>query len=183
MTTTPVTLLERLRQPGEQAAWERFVRLYLPLLHHWAHRLGRHDQDAADLVQDVFAALVPALPKFRYDPARRFRGWLWTVTLNQHRAQGRRPASAPLAGPEPGLPDVADVISEAEYRQYLTRRALELIQAEFQPTTWQAFWEYVVRDRPAADVGRELGLTENAVYLAKGRVLRYLRRELAGLLD
>jgi RNA polymerase sigma-70 factor (ECF subfamily) len=40
-----------------------------------------------------------------------------------------------------------------------------------------------VAGRPAADVARELGMTAHAVYLAKARVLRRLREEVAGLLD
>jgi len=81
MHTTPASLLQLLRQPGEQAAWERFVQIYTPLLCHWAHRLGLHGADADDLVQDVFTVLVDRLPLFRYDPKNRFRGWLWTMGL------------------------------------------------------------------------------------------------------
>ncbi len=76
-----------------------------------------------------------------------------------------------------------EAIGEAEYREYLVRRALELMQAEFQPTTWKAFWECVTANRPAAEVAGELGLTVDAVYAAKSRVLRRLREELEGLLD
>jgi RNA polymerase sigma-70 factor (ECF subfamily) len=185
MNTTPISLLERLHRADEEEAWSRFVQLYTPLLCQWAGRLGLQDADAADLVQDVFTVLVRKLPEFRYDPRKRFRGWLWTVLLNKWRERARR--AAPAGGPE-GLdelagPDAADAVGEAEYRDYLIRRALELMQAEFEPTTWQAFWASVVAERPAAAVARELGISENAVYLAKGRVLRRLRRELAGLLD
>ena len=74
-------------------------------------------------------------------------------------------------------------IEEEEYRRYLVRRALGLMQAEFEPATWKACWEFVVHDRPAAEVAAELGLSVNAVYLAKSRVLRRLRAELRGLLD
>jgi RNA polymerase sigma-70 factor (ECF subfamily) len=187
MHTTPPTLLERLRQPGEQAAWERFVRLYTPLLCGMAGRLGLHGPDAMDLVQDVFAVLVKKLPDFRYDPDQRFRGWLWTVTLNKYRERLRRRAPVTPADrealPEVAVPDPAEAVTEEEYRQYLTRRAMELMRSEFQPATWKAFWECVVHERPAALVARELGTSENAVYLAKGRVLRRLRRELEGLLD
>jgi RNA polymerase sigma-70 factor (ECF subfamily) len=188
MDRTSVSLLERLRGPDEPAAWERFVRLYTPLLYQWAGRLGLQDADAADLVQDVFAVLVRKLPEFRYDPQKRFRGWLWTVLVNKWRERGRRrPAAGQPVGPEgldelPG-PDVEEGAIEAEYREYLIRRAMEVMRQEFQPATWQAFWECVVADRPAADVARQLGISENAVYLAKGRVLRRLRQELEGLLD
>jgi RNA polymerase sigma-70 factor (ECF subfamily) len=188
MTTTPGSLLERLRRPGDPAAWEHFVRLYTPLMHSWARRkLGLNGPDAADLVQDVFTVLVQRLPEFRYDPQKRFRGWLWTVTLNAARERRRRPVLVSVSAAEPvsqaAEPDVADAVAEKEYRAYLTRRALELMRAEFRAATWTAFWETVVNGRLAADVARELGLTENAVYLAKGRVLRRLRVELDGLLD
>ena len=86
MHTTPGSLLEQLRRPGEQAAWERFVQLYTPLLCHWARRFGLQGSDAADLVQDVFAVLVEKIPEFQYDPAQRFRGWLWTIAANKCRA-------------------------------------------------------------------------------------------------
>jgi len=187
MQTTSVSLLERLRKRDEQEAWERFVQLYSPLLSHWARRLGLDGQDADDLVQDVFIVLVQKLPEFRYDASQHFRGWLWTVIHNKWRERGRRPAP-PTPTPLEALdgatePDVADVVSEAEYQAYLLKRALELGRGEFQETTWRAFWECVVADRSTAEVALELGLSENAVYLAKGRVLRRLRQELAGLLD
>lgn len=187
MRSTPTSLLEQLRRPDHAGAWERFVLLYTPLLSHWARRLGVTGPDAADLIQDVFTLLVQKLPAFTYDPNKRFSGWLWTVTLNRWREKYRRECRTGRTG-EPGLaevsvPDTADVVVEDEYRRHLTRRALELMKAEFQPATWKAFWECVVNERPAVEVGSELGLTENAVYLAKGRVLRRLRQELDGLLD
>lgn len=184
---TPLSLLERIKQPGANEAWERFVRLYTPLLYHWARRLGLDQEDASDLVQDVFALLVRKLPEFSYDPEKRFRGWLWTVLLNSLRERRRRPG-LPVAD-EAGSaldrcegPDEIASIDEEEYRQYLIQRALQLMQNEFQPTTWKAFWEYVANDRPAAEVADELGVTAGAVYAAKVRVLSRLREELRGLL-
>src|SRR5262245_23142008 len=140
MHTTPVSLLERLRQPAEEAAWNRFVALYAPLLCHWAKRLGLQGPDAADLVQDVFTILVQELPRFTYQPSKRFRGWLWTVFLNKWRERQRR-RTLPVVGERAlsGLasPDGALAVCEADYRQYLVRRAAKLIQDEFRPNTWK----------------------------------------------
>ncbi len=187
MLSTPASLLQRLRNPGETRAWDQFVELYSPLLFYWANRAGLQDADAADLVQEVFAVLVRKLPAFEYDPAKGFRSWLRTVTLNKWRELLRRrgisPAGRQVALEDLPAPQGAEVFWEEEYRQFVARRLLELLQAEFQPATWKACWECVVAGRSAPDVARELGLTPGAVRAAKFRVLCRLRAELKGLLD
>jgi RNA polymerase sigma-70 factor (ECF subfamily) len=185
---TPVSLLERLRQPSASDAWERFVTLYTPLIYSWARRAGLQAQDAADLVQEVLLTLVRALPGFTYDRHRSFRRWLRTVTLNKWRDLRRRRGGRPLPGDEGALaeaaaPDDPDAFWEAEYRREVVARALRVMQADFQPATWRACWEHVVAGRPAPEVAAELGLTPGAVYAAKVRVLARLRDELSGLLD
>jgi RNA polymerase sigma-70 factor (ECF subfamily) len=125
--------------------------------------------------------LVVKLPEFDYDPARSFRGWLHTVLFNRWRDRPRRavvPLPADVAGPDP-----ADAQREAEYRGYLVGRALRLMQSDFEPTTWRACWETAAMGRPAAEVAAELGVSVAAVYIARSRVLRRLRQELAGMLE
>jgi RNA polymerase sigma-70 factor (ECF subfamily) len=187
MVQTPPSLLERLREPTDQVAWNRFVELYTPLLYKWLRRAGLNDDQAADLMQEVFVLLIRKLPEFRYTPDRSFRAWLKTVTLNKWREGLRRgqPMLKRLSGssyPEEGSADIARVFEETEYHQQLVRRAIRLIQTDFQPVTGRAFWEYVVMGRPAAEVAAELGVAAHSVYLAKSRVLRRLREELDGLL-
>jgi RNA polymerase sigma-70 factor (ECF subfamily) len=188
MHTTPASLLLRLREPSDTASWERFVQLYTRLFFYWARRIGLQESDAADLVQDVFTTLVQKLPEFRYDRDKSFRNWLRTVLLNKWREHQRRKVSA-AARAEPGAldglaaPDDVRAFDEAEYRQHLVRRALELVQSEFSPKTWKACWEHVVAGRPAADVAAELGIGVGSVYVAKARVLGHLRNELRGLFD
>jgi RNA polymerase sigma-70 factor (ECF subfamily) len=182
---TPRSLLERLRQPGDQAAWERFVELYTPLLFVWSRRLGLQSADAADRIQELFSSLVQTLPAFHYDPSRRFRGWLWTVFRNRVRTwQSQQPdvAQRPDLDTLPEA-DPADALMEAEYRRHLVGRALQVMRTDFEESTWRACWECVAQDRPAAEVARELGISVEAVYQAKSRVLARLRQELDGLLE
>jgi RNA polymerase sigma-70 factor (ECF subfamily) len=187
MNTTSPSLLERLRRPAEEESWSRFVKLYTPLLFSWARRIGLQEQDAADLVQDVLTLLVQKLPEFRYDGSKSFRGWLHTLTLNRWRETRRRGAAEAVGNAvdlaEMPSPANDEAFWEQEYRQHLVGRALQLMQADFQPTTWKACWEFVVSGRPAAEVAAELGITLDVVYSAKSRVLRRLRQELDGLLD
>lgn len=182
---TSQSLLERLRQPNQQQSWSRFAKLYTPLLYLWARQLGLRDQDAADLVQDVFLRLIKKLPEFRHNGRGSFRNWLYTVLLNIHRDGLHHRDLPTLTG---ALPDVAakaesDPLEEREYRDFLVGRALQLMQSEFSASTWKACWEHVVNDRPAPEVASELGIAPGSVYVAKSRVLNRLRQELHGLLD
>lgn len=182
-------MIERLAEGNDDGAWGRFVELYTPLLLAWCRRINLSDQDAADLTQTVFITLHQKLADFRYDPARSFRAWLKTVMMNSWRNQvrqrkSRAAISAEIIDPD-DLPETDPRLNldEAEYRAQIVRRALALMQEHFEPNTWKACWEFVVHDRSAAEVAAELGISENAVYLAKSRVLRHLRRELRWFLD
>jgi len=181
MDTTSPSLIERLRRPADRAAWDCFADIYTPILFAWAHRLGLDADGAADLVQDVFLLTMQKFHDYEQQPGKQFRGWLWTVFVNKWReGQRRRRPDGPL------LHDVADhnpsdPFWEAEYRRHLVGRALRIMEVDFEPATWKACWECVVNDRPPAEVAAELGITVNAVYHAKSRILRRLHQELAGL--
>ena len=107
MDSTSVSLLRRLREPGHDAAWQRFVDLYAPLIFHWAKNRGLNPADAADLVQEVLVTLVAKLPEFEYDPTKRFRGWLRTVTLNKANDFHRRNSVRPSSGHEATIQGVS----------------------------------------------------------------------------
>ncbi len=177
MNRTSQSLLERLRQFGDEASWTRFTALYTPLLYSWARRLVAVPEDAADLVQDVFTAVVRQLPEFHYDAGKSFRAWLRTILLNRWRTHCRRPAPAPLADEpaqeDPGLA-LIDEQDEADYRRYLLRQTLALLQSEFSSTFWRAFEEHVLADRPAEEVAAHLGISPGTVYVAKSRIVRAL---------
>ena len=189
MHSTSDSLLGRLKttEREREIAWKRFVELYAPLIYHWVLRAGIPQDEAADCVQDVLALLVDKMPQFTYDPRKSFRAWLRTVTVNKCRDALRRRAGVthsaiPLESGDALALDGVELFTDQEYEQFLVRRALEVMQTEFQSNTWQACWDQVVLGDSASVVAQRLNMSENAVYLAKSRVLRKLREELTGLL-
>lgn len=188
MDSTSVSLLRRLGEPNSEDAWERFVRLYSPMIYRWGIRNGLGEETSADLLQDVLAKLLVKMREFSYKPGLRFRSWLKTVVVNQardmHRKQNRRPLQS-LSGDDvfSDSNDGADVFAEQEYRAFLVARARDLMQDEFESKTWDACWLYVAEGLTSREVSERLEISENAVRVAKCRVLARLRRELDGLLD
>jgi hypothetical protein len=89
------TLLERLRA-GQTDAWERLARLYGQTVYVWCRGAGVPEADAADVSQEVFAAVARHLADFRREgPGDSFRGWLWTITRKG--SSRARESSAPRA--------------------------------------------------------------------------------------
>ncbi len=176
-------------------AWQRLVDLYGPMVYHWCRQSSLRAEDAADVVQEVFAAAARGVADFHRDqPGDSFSAWLRTITRNKirdyfRRRQGKAVAKGGtqaqqqiMAIPEPPDPDEPPTQTEqAEDRSLLSHRALELVRAEFEDRTWQAFWLVAVEERSPADVADELDMTLHAVYKAKSRVLIRLRQELDDL--
>lgn len=188
--TTSLSLLEQVRS-REPEAWRRLSAIYGPLVYQWSRRCGLAEEDAADVVQDVFTVLAERIHEFR--ASGKFRGWLWVITRNKIRDQRRRRQGQIVAdggsAAYQALQQLSDDAAEpwsSEDEQRLSEhgvisRTMDLIRTEFEPSTWQAFWIATVENRTAADVAAQLGLTKHAVHQAKYRVLRRLRDELEGL--
>jgi RNA polymerase sigma-70 factor (ECF subfamily) len=171
-------------------AWDRLVRLYGPVVYGWSRRSGVGEEDSSDVVQEVFRAVFRAIGDFRRDrEGDSFRKWLVAITRNKINDHFRRQQLQPIAkggtAARRQLEDVAEAVSadgslEGQTSD-LARRALALLETDFQPNTWQAFWKTAVEKRPAADVAEELQMSVPAVWKAKSRVMLRLREELSGL--
>ncbi len=184
---TSPTLVGRV-QANDEAAWQRLVDLYGPLIFSWASRSGLAGEDAADVMQEVFAAVANAINRFDPVTRGRFRGWLFTITRNKIRDHHRRFAGeAEAKGGDTAFQVLAELPDEwddnaSDATQHdvraLYHRAMELIRNDFKPQTWQAFWLSVVEEQSTDDIAKQLGLSANSVRQAKSRVLRRLRAEL-----
>jgi RNA polymerase sigma-70 factor (ECF subfamily) len=170
------------------------VDLYTPLIQGWLRRYDVRPEDAEDLTQEVLSVVVRELPRFEHDRRRgAFRCWLRTITIHRlrgfWRASRTRPAATGDRAVDEQLRQLEDPDShlsrlwDEEHDQFVLRRLLELIEPDFTPSWWQAFRRVALGGERAAAVAADLGMTVNAVLLAKSRVLRRLREEARGLVD
>jgi RNA polymerase sigma-70 factor, ECF subfamily len=188
--STSHSLLERARDSTDEASWRKLTDLYCPLIRRWARPYVLQPADIDDVVQDVLAVLVRKLPQFVHskNPGA-FRAWLRSITVNRLRAAWRlrRPVSGgdALLQQFRELEDSSSALSRSwdeEHDRHVVTTLLDAIRLEFQPATWRAF-ELTIRDeRGAMEVARELGLSVNAVLIAKSRILKRLRQTAEGLI-
>ncbi|HVC94120.1 MAG TPA: sigma-70 family RNA polymerase sigma factor [Pirellulales bacterium] len=184
MLETRISLLERVRDPADATAWGEFVALYRPLLLAYVRKRGINEHDALDVVQEVFARLVPALAQFQLDHHRgRFRTWLWQVTHAaltdgaRRRAVRTRAEKEWLDQHESSVADHPDDDWDELYRRRILDVALKRVRESAQPASWACFEGRVLEDRPAAEIAAELGLSVNAVYVNASRMLSRVREE------
>jgi RNA polymerase sigma-70 factor, ECF subfamily len=190
---TSKSLLARAGEGSDQA-WCRLMEVYQPLIGRWVRPHVAQAADAEDVVQDVLTALVVDLPHFAHSQRPgAFRAWLRAITVHRLRRYWEKRGGQRAVTGDPKqcdaltqLADPASDLSRAwdeEHDRHITRTLLESIRLEFQPATWRAFQRQVQDGCPAAVVAEELGLSVNAVLIAKSRVLKRLREKAAGLVD
>lgn len=189
--TASSTLLTSVRQ-GDEDAWQRLAAVYGPLVYGWARQAGVQENDAADVVQEVFVSVMRSIDRFRRDrPGDSFRAWLRTISRNRLTDYFRRLRSQPQGTGDTSatlqLHEVSETLFADEgesVRDEIARirfRALLALKGSFQDQVWQAFWQTVVLEKAPAEVAIELETSKWAVYKAKARVLKRLRQELAEL--
>ncbi len=193
---TSLSLLARIRQ-NDSDAWSRLTKLYHPLVVYWCQRLGVAPSDIDDVVQEVFHAASTSLASFRKEEqGDTFRGWLRGITRNtalmHFRKEGRQPHAVGgtvahlqmqgVSDPQASSLGGSDEETPSQLSE-LYHRALELVRAEFEGNTWNAFWRVVVEGQSPAIVAEQMGVSSAAIRQAKSRILRRLKQEVGELLQ
>jgi RNA polymerase sigma factor (sigma-70 family) len=182
---TRASLLVRLRDPQDEAAWAQFVDLYAPLVYGYARKQGLQDADAADLTQEVLGTVAGAVDRLEYDPCKgAFRNWLFTIVRRKlsnwrvaadRRARGSGDSATQELLEQCPAPQVITPDWETAWEQRLFAWACERARRDVSDTTWQAFWRTAVDGIPGKQVAADLDLSVAAVYLARSRVLARLK--------
>jgi RNA polymerase sigma-70 factor (ECF subfamily) len=200
---TRASLLERLKDLGDQGSWNEFFQTYRELIYSVARRAGLNETESDEVVQTTVIAVARKMPGFRYDPAvDSFKGWLLTVTrwriLDQLQKRQQmasqtlpKPASANDEGtrtgtvervPDPAGSDLAAIWDE-EWEKNLLQTALTRIKRQVHPQHYEIYHLHVILGQPVREVAHALDVNAGQVYLAKHRVGSLLKNEIRKLRD
>ncbi|MBI4717915.1 MAG: sigma-70 family RNA polymerase sigma factor [Planctomycetes bacterium] len=174
---TRVSLLSRVRNPADDAAWREFDGRYRELVLRYARARGLQHSDAEDVRQVVMLGLSRSLRGFAYDPGLgRFRDYLGRCVRNAVARHLSRPKPAAgvldthvLADAAGSDADAADALWDEEWTNHHYRLAMESIRAGFEARSVAVF-ERLVGGEGVEAVAEAFGLSTQAVHKVKQRI-------------
>lgn len=184
-TITHTALLVGLQTSSNDEVWSEFYGRYQPLLMSVGRRLGLSEQDAQDAAQEALLAFAEGYRKGNYDRSKgRLRTWLFGIAINKirdiQRRNGKQYVVVEPVDKTRVLNAMADEHSiseiwEFEWERRLLQVCMENVCRHMELPTVQAFELFVLREWPAEKVASHLGVSRNAVFKAKRRVLSRMR--------
>ena len=179
MSLTRPSLFLRLQLPNNTSSWQEFAATYSGVVNDYARAYGRCEHDRKDIVQNVWLVLCRIMPKFQYQRDRGgfrhlLRRIVKTTAIDWFRRRGvvcsANAEVLQLASP----PEEKLVLAE---QRSVLHHSLELARQKSSALAWTCFERHVIERRPAKQVGLELGLSANAVYVNASRVLDRVRTQ------
>jgi RNA polymerase sigma-70 factor (ECF subfamily) len=205
------SLLLRLKDWGDQRSWQDFFETYWQLIYNVAVKAGLGDVEAQEVVQETVLAVAKKISEFKADPAHgSFNAWLMHLTrwriADQFRRRGKagqwahlsatgkvRETSAPgsddtaQTDPINRVPDPEGVQLEhvwnEEWEKSLLTAALEQVKRQVGPKEFQIFDLNALQGLSVEATARTMQVRAASVYVAKHRISRLVRREVAKLRD
>lgn len=190
---TPRSLLEKIRDPGDDGAWQRFYDFYAPLIVGFCLQKGCPREMADDVLQETMMALLRQMPTFVYDPSRgHFRSYLLKIVHRLVIKAWRRGQRAQFIDCGSGTRRLEGVIDvqvsypadewDALFDRRLLDAALERVRERVGRQVFRSFELSAIEGLPVPKVMAELGISSaNAVHQHRHRVKAYLREIMAEL--
>ena len=161
---------------GNRDAYRVLVERYSQSVFRLAYRITRREEDAEDLVQDVFLKAYRAMGDF--DGRASFPTWIYRIAANASLdvLRMRKPQVAEM-------PEVRDRAPTPERLAVAgqIRERLSLAMEELSPQERAAFVMRHFEHRPITEIAESLSLRENAAKHSIFRAVRKLRAALGGV--
>jgi len=186
MTSTHQTLIERVKDPSNEKAWDLFTDTYSAYIDEVLRKTGIFKENVIDLRQDILVKLWKKLPEFDYEPRKtKFRTWLAKVIKNtaynyaSSTKREKERVQLYYLDKDEGK-DAFDQLLEEEWQEFLCQRALESLKTSYSVQSIAIFKKSLLGES-VSDLAKEFSLKENTIYRIKNRVKERLILEIQKL--
>lgn len=187
METTRASLLLRIRDRGDSAAWAEFDAIYRPILTRLCMARGFDRSGTDDIVQQCMLTVHRHIGGFEYDQAKgRFKSWLRTMAINQMKNQWRGQQEV-QGGTSLGVGEAASIESPEQafdkiWMEEHLSYCLQAIRNEIEPHAYEAFRLYALEERSPEEVCAQVGMEPAQLYRLKYKVTQRLADKMRELL-
>jgi RNA polymerase sigma factor (sigma-70 family) len=191
---TSATLLQRVRNWGDDASWRQFFEIYSRFINSLAIRAGLTATEADEVTQATLIAVADRIRTFQYNrESGSFKAWLaqqahWKIQdqLRRRQREQRTCLQRDIHGAESPtatmnlLPDERcdyAALSDREWHEAVLNTAIARVKARVSPKQYQMFDLYVMKQWPLRRISRALGVSVAQVYVVKSRISFFLKRQ------
>jgi RNA polymerase sigma factor (sigma-70 family) len=180
---TRISLLTRLNDHADTAAWSEFCEIYERAIYGIAKKYGLQDADAHEVSQDVLLILSRKIRDFDPDQGTRFRSWLSMIARNatidllrKNKRSLASPKDAHLSQVAAKQEAIDSHLFDLEARREQFRWSAARVREGVAENVWKAFWMTAVCGEEPTVVAGKLGMSVGSVYVARSRILAKIRR-------
>ena len=166
--------VREIQRKGSRQAAGHLIGAYYDEIYRFVYRQVGHREDAMDLTQTIFLAVLRALPPF--DPGKAsFRTWLYRIAANKVIDHRRRAGADMLPLEETDPPDREDFAARIQDRDLLER--VELYVSALDPDAQTVYRLRLYGECTFPEIAAVLGQPEAAVKTRYYRLMARLRKE------
>ena len=186
MDSTRASLILRLPNADDVAAWDEFANIYAPVVFRVAVSRGFQTADAENLVQEVLLSVARSVSQWLEREQRgSFRSWLLCITRNAAVDMLTRRATRPFGqdGEQADrilaqMPAPSELSRELdlEYDRAVFHWAASQVRDSVAEHTWAAFWLTSVQGESVDEVSKQLGMRPGNIYFARSRVMSRIKK-------
>ena len=144
--------IREIQRKGSRTAADHLIRAHYDEIYRFVYRQTGHKEDAMDLTQSIFLAMLRALPAYRAERGT-FRTWLFRIAANKVIDARRRARLTPLPMEELEVPSEEDFAARIRDRALLeqTEDYVSGLEPQVQEEASDTVPEgYVIRQNPVA---------------------------------
>lgn len=182
---TRASLILRLQDAEDMAAWDEFSAIYGPVVFNVATSRGFQSADAENLVQEVFMAVASSVSNWlQRDDRGSFRAWLLRIARNAAadmitqkatRSLGLDGSDAQVHVANLPAPSALSSALDLEYERIVFQWASERVRASVAEHTWQAFWLTSIEEMSVDAAAAQLNTRPGNIYFARSRVMARIK--------
>lgn len=166
--------IREIQRRGSREAADRLIRVYYDEIYRFVYRQTGNKEDAMDLTQSIFIAVLRAIPSYRPEKAS-FRTWIYRIAANKviDARRKNRPSFLPLE--EVALPAEEDFIQRIHDQALLAQ--IEDYVSCLGPREQAVFRLRIYGEKSFPEIAAALGEPEAAIKSRYYRLMGRLRKE------